>query len=191
MKTLTEFGERLTTLRDGRQGLRGALHCEVKAGPGEHELDFVATDETLDRYDEVVRLDGWQTANYLANPVVVDSHNYWSVLSILGNTTRLTITDGAMRNRVKFAVDNPAGAISFKMAKAGFIHSESVGFIPMLWENGMREDQPPRTFLKQELLEISLVSVPANPGATVGAALKSGAIVRSDLRELVQLLTRS
>jgi len=192
MKNLqAEFGERLVTLRDGSSGLRGQLRCEVKAAPGENELDFIATDESLDRYHEVIRLDGWKTANYLANPVVVDSHNYWSVLSILGGTTKLTIREGAMHNRVRFAVDNPAGRISYKMAKAGFIRSESVGFIPLKWENGIGPNDPNRTFTEQELLEISLVSVPANPGATVERALKCGAIDRCDVRELVELLQQA
>lgn len=186
-----EFGDRLVTLRDGRAGLRELLKCSVRAVPAAdeaHELDFIASDETVDRYDEVIKLDGWELDEYRANPVVLDSHNYGSVASILGNTSLLEIKDGAMRNRVRFATDNPLGSIAYKMAKAGFIHSESVGFIPKVWANGIGPDQPRRTFTKQNLLEISLVSVPANPGATIGAAMKSGAIERGDVRELYEFL---
>lgn len=182
-----EFGERLVNLSTGSKGLRGQLKVEVKAA-GEHELDFVASDETLDRYEEVVKLDGWELKNYRANPVVLDSHNYWSVASILGNSTRLDITEGKLTNRVRFAMDNPLGAIAYKMAKAGFIKSESVGFIPLEWTNGVGQNEPRRTYLKQELLEISLVSVPANPGATIEASLKSGAVTRGDVKELYRFL---
>jgi len=189
MKDLTkEFGARLVDLQGGRRGLRGQLNCEVKAAPGADELDFIATDETLDRYNEVVRLDGWEIAEYLANPVVVDSHNYWTLASLLGNTTALKIRDGAMHNRVKFARDNPLGDMAYKMASKGFIHSESVGFIPLEWKQGMTKDEPARTYTKQTLLEISLVVVPANPSATVGMALKAGAITRADVRRAAKHL---
>ncbi len=181
------FGERLVKLSTGANGLRGALKCEVKAA-GENEMDFIATDESLDRYNEKILLAGWDTKNYLANPVVVDSHDYSSVGKILGRTTALTIANGKMINRVQFATDNPLGKMAFKMARGGFIKSESVGFIPTEWENGLGGNEPDRTFTKQELLEISLVAVPANPGATIGLALKSGAVVKSDLTELAEFL---
>lgn len=184
----TEFGDRLTTLQSGAKGLREQLKCEVKAAPGDHELDFIATDESLDRYGEVVKLDGWELKNYRANPVVLDSHNYWSIASILGSSVSLTVEGGKMKNRVRFAMDNPLGAISYRMAKAGFIRSESVGFIPTEWKNGIGPNEPRRTFLKQELLEISLVPVPANPGATIEASLKSGAVGRGDVKELYDFL---
>lgn len=185
------FGDRLVKLHNGETGLRGGLTCDVRepADAGEKPiLDFVATDETLDRYDEVIKLDGWQTERYLQNPVVPDCHCYHSIANILGRTISLSVADGKMFNRVEFALDNPMGKMAYKMAKGGFIKSESVGFIPLEWENGMNADQPRRTYIKQELLEISLVVVPANPGATVGAALKSGAIERADLTDVVELL---
>ncbi len=72
------------------------------------------------------------------------------------------------------------GNLAYKMAKGGFIKSQSVGFIPIEWTNGNDKDAPDRTYTKCELLEISLVVVPANPGATIGLALKSGAINARD-----------
>jgi HK97 family phage prohead protease len=175
------FGERLVKLYTGAVGLRGGIKCEVKSLAGDAPiLDFVATDETLDRYNEVIKITGWDTKNYLANPVVPDCHNYDSVARILGRTVSLTIADGQMVNRVEFCLDNPLGAMAYKMAKGQFIKSESVGFIPLEWIAG-KAGEPDRTFTKQELLEISLVVVPANPGATVGLALKSGAIDRADV----------
>lgn len=195
MNDITEFGDRLTTLQTGARGLREQLKVEVRlpdevkaGGVDAAELDFIASDETLDRYDEVVKLDGWELDEYRANPVVLDSHNYGSVAFVLGKSTELLIGSGKMRNRVKFAMDNPLGAMAYKMAKGGFIHSESVGFIPKAWTPGKTKDEPARTFTKQTLLEISLVAVPANPGATIGLALKSGALVKSDVKDLFEFL---
>lgn len=185
---ITEFGDRLVTLNNGASGLREGLICDVKA-VGNEELDFIASDETLDRYGEVVKLDGWEVDEYLANPVVPDSHRYDSIAFLLGQTTELKIAGGKMHNRVRFAMDNPLGAMAYKMAKGRFIRSESVGFIPKAWTPGKTKEEPARTFTKQSLLEISLVIVPANPGATVGLALKSGAITRADLKRAIDHIT--
>lgn len=185
----TEFGERLVTLCDGRAGLRAGLKCEAKAIEGEPVMEFIATDETVDRYNEVIRLDGWQLDNYRANPVVVDSHDYSSITRILGSSEDVAIKNGKMTNRVRFAVDNELGLLALKLARGGFLRSQSVGFIPLEFTRG-KQGEPDRTYIKQELLEISLVAIPANPGATIGAALKSGALVKGDVREAINALQR-
>ena len=186
---LADFGDRLVTLHTGAQGLRGGIKSEVREVSGEEPvMDFIGSDDTLDRYNEVIKPEGWQLENFRANPVIPDCHDYSSIVKILGKAISVEVKDGRLVNRVKFCTDNPMGALAFKMARGGFIKSQSVGFIPIEWQPGVGKDQPARTYTKQELLEISLVVVPANPGATIGLALKSGAIVKSDLRELSDFL---
>jgi hypothetical protein len=204
MKTLEqiqkEFSARLVTLNTGVSGLRGGLHCDVKAVDGDDTtMDFIASDSTVDRYNEVIDQNGWQLDNFRANPVIPDSHDYSSIGKILGRAISVSVVGGKLVNRVQFAMDNPLGAMACKMARGGFIKSQSVGFIPLEWTNGaaggvgqgnggQTGSVPDRTYTKAELLEISLVAVPANPGATIGAALKSGAIGKSDLTELYGFL---
>jgi len=189
MKALIEFGERVVTLTGGKPGLRGGLKCDVRTVDGSAPvMDFIATDETLDRYDELIKLDGWQLDNFRANPVIPDCHDYSSIAKILGRAVSIGPVNGKLVNRVEFCLDNPMGSLAYKMAKGGFITSQSVGFIPMEWVNGSGKGEPSRTYKKCELLEVSLVVVPANPGATIGAALKSGALERKDLTELKEFL---
>ena len=186
----TEFGKRLSTLCDGRKGLRAAITCEVRQ-PKEDEpvLDFIASDESVDRYNEVIEAAGWQLDNYRRNPVVINSHDYSTIFNILGRSDDVSVQDGKLRNRVRFALDNPLGTMAYKMARAGYVKSESVGFIPIEWVRGNEAaGEPWRTYKKQELLEISLVAVPANPGATIGAAVKSGAITKGDLKAIDEIL---
>jgi HK97 family phage prohead protease len=179
---LKDLGERLVKLHSGAFGLRAGLRFDVKAVDGEAPcMEFIGSDDTVDRYNEVIEPKGWQLENFRANPVIPDCHDYSSVAKILGRATSVEVKNGKLMNRVEFCVDNPLGALAFKMAKGGFIKSQSVGFIPLEWTNGIGKDQPTRTYTKCELLEISLVVVPANPGATLGLALKSGAIERGDL----------
>ena len=188
MKALTEFGERIVTLNTGAQGLRGGVKCSVREVGGGPVMDFIGSDETLDRYNEVIRADGWQLENFKANPVIPDCHDYSSIGKILGRALSVGVVDGKLMNRVEFCVDNPLGSLAFKMARGGFLKSQSVGFIPLDWENGKSKDGPERTYTKAELLEISLVVVPANPGATVGLALKSGAIAKADVKSACEFL---
>ncbi|MDB6108336.1 MAG: hypothetical protein JWR69_86 [Pedosphaera sp.] len=188
MKPLTEFGSRLVTLHNGAQGLRGGVHCVAKEVPGDVPMmDFIGSDNTIDRYNEVIDQKGWQLENFKANPVIPDCHDYSSIAKILGRAVSVSVTDGMLCNRVEFCLDNPLGNLAWKMAQGGFIKSQSVGFIPMEWTNG-KANEPDRTYTKQELLEISLVVVPANPGATLGLALKSGAIQRADVRKVLEHL---
>ena len=189
MKPLTEFGTRLVTLNSGAPGLRGGIHCTAKEVTGDAPImEFIGSDNSLDRYNEVINQDGWQLENFRANPVIPDCHNYSSIAMILGRANSVSVIEGKLVNRVEFALDNPLGAMAFKLAKKGFLKSQSVGFIPLEWTNGNAKDQPDRTYTKCELLEISLVVVPANPAATVGAGLKSGAIQRADVLQCIELL---
>lgn len=189
MKNLTEFGDRLITLNTGAKGLRGGLQCAVKAVPGEEPvMDFIASDETLDRYNEVIRQDGWQLENFRANPVIPDCHDYSSIGKILGKALSVGIADGKLVNRVEFFTANPLGQLAYDGAKGGFIKSQSVGFIPLEWTSGIGKDEPTRTYTRCELLEISLVCVPANPGATIEAMLKSGATSKEHVRNAAEFL---
>ncbi len=186
MKSLAEFGQRLVTLHTGARGLRGGVQCRVKEVSGDSPMmDFIGSDDSLDRYNEVIDQDGWQLENFRANPVIPDCHDYSSIGKILGRAVSVQVADGKLVNRVEFCLDNPMGALAYKMAKGGFIKSQSVGFIPLEWTNGNQDGQPDRTYTKCELLEISLVVVPANPRATVGTALKSGVLTPGDIRRAI------
>jgi HK97 family phage prohead protease len=188
-KLKKEFGPRLVTLRTGASGIRGGMVCEVKAVAGDAPvMDFIGSDNTVDRYNEVIDQAGWDLNNFRRSPVIADCHNYGTVANILGKALNVQVTDGKLVNRVEFCTDNPLGNLAWKMAKGGFLKSQSVGFIPLEWTNGNAAGQPDRTYTKQELLEISMVVVPANPSATVGLALKSGAVERADLKDLAEFL---
>ena len=194
MKTIEqlqkEFGVRLVTLHTGASGLRGGLHFTARDIGGDTEplMEFIGSDNTLDRYNEVIDQAGWQLDNFRANPVIPDCHDYSSIAKILGRAESVNVADGKLVNRVRFCTDNPMGMLCWKMARGGFIKSQSVGFIPLEWTNGNDKDLPDRTYTKCELLEISMVVVPANPGATIGLALKNGAIARKDLSDAADFL---
>jgi hypothetical protein len=153
MNLLTEFPTRLLTLSDGRPGLRGALHVDTTdpnpaienqnskiENPNPAVLDFVSSDETLDRYDEIIVASGWRLENYLRNPVFQNSHQYGDILFTLGKALLTEIRQVAGRQvlfqRVEFAIEaNPMARIAYGLYKSKFLRAVSVGFIPLRWQN--------------------------------------------------------
>lgn len=151
-------------------------------------IDFRSSDETVDRYSEIIVASGWQLKNYLKNPVVQNAHSYWSIVDTIGKALITEVKGDHLYQRVEFAVDaNPVAKIAYQLYKGGFLRAVSVGFIPKKWENGSREAGYARKYLESELLEVSAVSIPANPNA-LKLGFESGAVDKSDLKELNELL---
>jgi len=214
----SEFGPRLITLSDGRPGLRTTMQVEIHDPPSaeiqnpessiqdpvsgtQHPdapiLDFIASDESLDRYGEVISAIGWELDSYQRNPVFQNAHQYGDIIFTLG---RALITEvrslspfsslpsPCLFQRIQFATDvNPMAKIAYGLYRGKFLSAVSVGFIPAAWEDGTQETPYRRKYLSQELLEVSAVAIPANPNA-LALGLKSGAIEKSDLRDLADLV---
>lgn len=185
-----EFGERLTTLSNGAKGLRGqiSMRASVPAGVDGAVIDMRASDETLDRYNEIIVAAGWKLENYGKNPVIQNSHNYGDIIHTIGKALRTEVTGTELVQRWQFAVEeNPVARIAYGLYRGGYLNTSSVGFIPLKWENGGDKTGYRRKYLEQELLEVSAVGIPANPNA-LALAVKSGAVEKSDLEELRNLL---
>jgi len=187
---LSEFADRLTTLQTTRQGLRATL--SIKSTPDKDDADLlhmVASNETLDRYDEVIEADGWQLDRYRKNPVIQNSHRYSDILDTIGRAEKTEVVNGALVQVWRFATkENPIAKIARDLYRGRFLNASSVGFIPHEWENGSEKAGYRRRYTKSELLEVSAVGIPANPDA-LQLAYKSGCIEKSDLVELSKLLT--
>jgi len=187
----TEITTRFTTLSDGREGIRGAIQVKASEPPPECSgacLDFVSSDETLDRYNEIIIASGWQLANYQQNPVFQNSHQYGDIIFTLGKAITTEVRGSTLFQRIQFATEaNPIAKIAYGLYRGKFLNAVSVGFAPLRWENGTEKTAYRRKYLEQELLEVSAVGIPANPNA-LALGLKSGAIAKSDLRESLDLI---
>lgn len=180
-------------LKDGRDLYGSELqNVEVKA-IGENEIEMVGTTEGIDRDNEVLSMNGWDLKAYKKNPVVLESHNYWE--PAIGRTTKLRIEGKQMIFRIEFPPEgiHPRADLFKKLYKLGFMKASSVGFIPSEYKLGNGVDEPRRTFLKQELTEISLVTVPANPEALMAEksiidAKEQGVLTDADMETLKQLI---
>jgi len=186
----TEFGDRLVTLGTGESGLRASLAVKMTPDNDPDVLHMRASDETLDRYDEVVDAAGWQLDHYNRNPVIQNAHQYGDILFTIGRAERTVVEGGALVQTWRFASkENPMAKIARDLYRGRFLHASSVGFIPREWVNGDKSSAFRRKYTKSELLEVSAVGIPANPNA-LALAVKAGAVEVSDLRELAGLLQR-
>src|SRR5207248_2300745 len=87
-------------------------------------LDFVSSDETLDRYDEIISASGWKLTNYLRNPVFQNAHQYGDIIFTIGKAliteirpVQSSISDlrsSCLFQRIQFATDaNPMARIAY------------------------------------------------------------------------------
>jgi hypothetical protein len=149
----TSLASRLVPLCDGRPGLRSALQIEAHTPPADEienqnskiqnptapTLDFIASNEALDRYHEIIVAEGWRLDNYRRNPVFQNTHQYGDIIFTLGKAliTEVRTVAGrpALYQRIEFAVAaNPMARIAYALYRDKFLNAVSVGFIPIRWQ---------------------------------------------------------
>jgi HK97 family phage prohead protease len=130
---------------------------------GERAVDFIISTESVDRMTDVVSLGGWKTANWQRNPVVLWGHD--DSIPAIGRGTKLRIQDKELRSTAIFAERDiyPLADTIFQLIKAKFISAASVGFIPLKLRPAGGDRKFGVDFIEQELLEWSVVNIPANP----------------------------
>lgn len=128
-------------------------------------MTFVLSDETPDRMGDVISSGGWDLRNFLKNPIALFNHRSDFPIGIWKD---LRAENGALRGELKLAPLGTSERIDEvrKLIEAGILKAVSVGFRPITSQpRRVGEKQIGEYFIKQELVETSLVSVPANPNA--------------------------
>lgn len=122
---------------------------------------FLITTGSVDRQNEIVDPAGWDFAAYQSNPVILDNHRYESIGDILGRALLplRQVPNGWEVDILLSSCEN--GRHAARLIDEGMLNAVSVGFRSL-----EREREGTMTIhRRQELLEISLVSIPANPEA--------------------------
>lgn len=130
--------------------------------------EFVASDESVDRYGDVIRVSGWDLRNYKKNPIVLFAHQKDNPVGIASKTW---IEGTKLMVRIKMADEGTSPFIDTlrKLMDQKIVRAVSVGFMPTEQPTYRRDEKNERVigleYNGQELLENSLVTVPANPAA--------------------------
>jgi len=144
----------------------------------EGEIVGIASTEMPDRDGEIIKQDGWDLTNFKSNPVIMVSHNYQDFP--IGKATDIFIDKqiGRLQFKAVFSQATQKAKEAYALVKEGILNTFSVGFIPREY------DQKDNSIItKAELLEISLVAVPANPGAIVLAKGMKDNVLAKDFVE--------
>jgi len=134
----------------------------------------IGSDETIDRYGEIVDSTTWQLDHYNDNPILLWAHNlsFGEDRPAIGKSIRTWVENKQLKFDLQFDMaDEFAAGIYRKYTPDNggpFLRMFSVGFIPHMIEQIHDDTQPKlRAILKNnELLELSAVPVPANPNAS-------------------------
>jgi HK97 family phage prohead protease len=135
----------------------------------ERTASFIASDETVDRYGDVVSVKGWDLTNFRRNPIFLWMHSQFQPI---GKVKKIGVEGDKLVATVRFfdPGDSKVADDLWRLVKKRLLRAVSVGFTVKSDDDiePIRDDNERVTgfrFLRQELLELSLVSVPANPNA--------------------------
>ena len=130
---------------------------------------FCISTGSVDRDNDTIDVGGWDFRQWLKNPVVLPSHAYdeWPIAR--GANLRRQ-GDGWLAD-FTFA-ESPEADAALALVDAGMLNACSVGFRPL--ESTYDSVRQGTNFVRQELLEVSICAVPANPEALVQRAASLG-----------------
>src|SRR5262249_40017878 len=114
---------------------------------------------------------GWELANFKKNPIALFAH---MGSFPIGKWSNVRVEDNALQGTLTLAEEGVSDRIDeiIRLVDAGILKAVSVGFTPIEFEE-RKGDTYGLVYTKQELVECSIVSVPANPNALqVAKALK-------------------
>ena len=180
--------------------LRRAFDVEARIlSAADGLVEYVASNETLDSYNEVIAAKGWRFTRFAKNAPFVDSHNYWSIDKLLGAVESARIEGRNLIERVRWAKDvaeNNLAQLGWKMTLGGFLKAVSVGFFPVRYVANGKEGWQAAVqalgipvedaaairyiYLEQEQIELSACIIGANPDA-LAKSFEAGCIKDADL----------
>ena len=143
--------------------------AETKAVDVEQGIfEAMISTEALDRDGDVVMADGAKTSNFMKNPVVLFGHDYREPPVAKALTIEILPGRG-VKSTFQFpewGTYDKADVVR-RLWAAGYLNAISIGFKVLRWEfrRDSNNDAVGYIFLEWELLEYSIVPVPANQDA--------------------------
>lgn len=165
----------------------------TEPAPSKREkVSFVASSATPDRYGDIIDQKGWVLDNYKKNPVVLLNHDSNQLPIGKGN---VYLRDDKLVIDVEFDSEDERAKEVERKAKKGFMNAVSVGFRPLesksrseLPEDNKYYGQRGMYYSKAELLEVSIVTIPANGEATMLEQKFYNAMKEEILREVKEVM---
>lgn len=174
-KTIIDIAEFHAKVKDGKRpktAVRLATSGEATIANDARVATFVFSDNSVDRYGDTIDARGWMLDKFNTNPVALFGHDSSKVENVIGRAENVRVEGDRLIGDIEFieASVNPNAEAVYQMVKGGYLNTVSVGFQPLDWAATKDKTRPGGVdFRKQELLEISICAIPANPNALVQA----------------------
>jgi HK97 family phage major capsid protein/HK97 family phage prohead protease len=144
------------------------MRYQQRAAPADGAADeFVLSDGSIDRMGDAIDPAGWDLTNFKRHPVALFNHDRDQVI---GKWADVSVRGDRLVGRLVLAEPGTSPLVDSirSLVKQNILRAVSVGFRALKSEPlNDKADKTfgPFKFTKSELLEASLVSVPANPNA--------------------------
>lgn len=166
--------------KENKVRFRTATQHEVrKDEQGSRKITFVASDGTRDSAGTVLNVNGWKLDRFNSNGIIGYQHKVYGGWDDTDNPDNVIgkgyayVKDGQLLVDVEFepAEINELAEKIYQKLLFGSLKAVSVGFMPVgkgQWgkdEESLDGKNPTYYYAGQELLEVSVVNIPANPNA--------------------------
>lgn len=128
-------------------------------------MDFIICTEDVNRHGYRVLLSGARLDNFQKNPVMLYDHDDWRNKPI-GRWENLRVQDGKLVGTAVFAEGDEHAQQVRNLCEQGALSATSIGMMPITFSSDpvyLSPGQHRETVTEWELLEVSIVPVPANP----------------------------
>jgi HK97 family phage prohead protease len=168
--------------------VRKLLTSEILKGDSslaeKRQIRVTAASGKGDRQGDIVKVDGIDLSNYKKNSVVLYGHDHYGLP--IAKAVDMGIVNGKLEMTFEFA-DAETYAFAdtvYRLVKGGFLKGVSIGarVIEADWIRDDDERIIGRKYNKLELLEVSVVAIPADSKALI-TAVKSGAVTEAEFEE--------
>ena len=133
---------------------------------------FRASTPAVDRYGERVKSTGIKIDNFIKNPIFGWSHRVYGGMEkkdIIGKVVDFDISEDSFDVEVEFiptaGLEDGTGYSYLDMVKGGFLSAVSIGFSGIKFSIEKIQEKAVRVWDETDLLEVSLVGIPANQEA--------------------------
>lgn len=142
-----------------------AMIRKTATGKVRGSMTYILSDATVDRYGDIIEPSGWELDNFKANPIALFGHMGSFPIGVWDN---VRVENGKLLGEFVPAKSGTSQRIDeiVSLIEQDILRATSVGFQPI--EHVPLNPKEPyggQRYTQQELLETSIVSVPANPSA--------------------------
>ena len=132
-------------------------------------MTFEVSNEKVNRYGHLIRVAGWDIKNFLKNPVVLANHNSMDIPVAKASRVWKDNKNKKLMATVQFPKEGelPYSDLFYKLYDNNLMNAVSPGYLVDFEKAEYPKDEkgPNVVFNKQELIEISFATLPANPDA--------------------------